>query len=279
MCTMVIKIGGGRGIDPTACTPEIAELVAEGTRIVIVHGGSHATSQLAEALGHSPRTIISPGGHQSRRTDPRTLEIFKMACCGQVNKAVVQSLRAAGVNAIGLSGIDGGIWIGSRKTAIRAIEGGRTFIIRDDLSGRVGSVDTYLLNTLLDSGRTPVLTPPAVTPDGIAINVDADRAAAATAAALGAEELLLLSNVPGLLRDPEDPGSLIDRIDTHEEQSIETARASARGRMKNKLLAAEEALAGGVSSVVIGSAHGERAIERACRGEGSVFVSQQSTSP
>jgi acetylglutamate/LysW-gamma-L-alpha-aminoadipate kinase len=267
--TIVIKVGGGEGIDPTNLTNEIAELTRSGIRVVLVHGGSHETNVLAEALGHPTQTITSPGGQQSRRTDRTTLEIFEMVYCGKVNKAVVESLRAAGVDAIGLSGIDAGIWTGSRKSAIRAVdEEGRTFIVRDDLSGRVESVDAAFLETIMSLGRVPVLTPPAITPDGIAINVDADRAAAATAAALNADELLLLSNVPGLLRDHTDAGSLIESVDA---DGIEIARDAAKGRMKNKVLAAEEAITGGVSRVVIGSAGGEHPIANARAGRGTTF--------
>jgi len=267
--TIVIKVGGGEGIDPTNLTREIAELTNAGNRVVLVHGGSHETNMLAEALGHPTKTITSPGGHQSRRTDRQTLEIFEMVYCGKVNKAVVESLRAAGVDAIGLSGIDAGIWIGSRKTAIRAVEDGRTVIIRDDLSGRVESVDADFLNTIMDLGRVPVLTPPAITPEGVAINVDADRAAAATAVAINADELLLLSNVPGLLLDHTDPGSLIQSVDS---EGLDLARDAAKGRMKNKVLAAEEAINGGVGRVIIGSASGERPITNARAGRGTVFT-------
>lgn len=271
MATIVIKIGGGKGIDPTHAAAEIAELVHEGHRIVLVHGGSHETNQLATALDHPTQTITSPSGHQSRRTDRRTLEIFEMAYCGKVNKAVVESLRRKAVDAVGLSGIDAGLWIGSRKGAIRAVEDGRTVIIRDDLSGRVESVDGDFLNLVLDAGRIPVLTPPAVTAEGIAINVDADRAAAATAAALDADELLLLSNVTGLLRNPDDPSSLIESVDS---DSMDLARSAAKGRMKNKVLAAEEALGGGVRDVIIGSAQGDAAIKNARNGRGTRFITK-----
>ena len=269
MTTVVIKIGGGEGIDPTAATAEIAALVREGVRVVLVHGGSHETNVLAEALGHPAQTIVSASGRESRRTDRRTLEIFEMAYCGKVNKGLVESLRAAGVDAVGLSGIDAGIWIGTRKDAIRAVEDGRTVIIRDDLSGKVDSVDAAFLNVLLDAGRMPVLTPPAVTADGIAINVDADRAAAATAAALGADELLLLSNVPGVLRDASDRSSLIETVSA---ETFEVADEAAKGRMKNKVQAAREAIEGGVARVVIGSAAGGDAIARARTGSGTVFT-------
>lgn len=268
--TIVIKVGGGQGIDPTNLTEEIAQLTRDGIRVVLVHGGSHETNVLAEALGHPAQTITSPGGQQSRRTDRQTLEIFEMVYCGKVNKAVVESLRAAGVDAVGLSGIDAGIWTGSRKSAIRAIDPeGRTVIIRDDLSGRVESVDAEFLRTIMSLGRVPVLTPPAITPEGVAINVDADRAAAATAAALGADELLLLSNVPGLLRDPADPGSLIESVTP---DTLELARTAAKGRMKNKVLAAEEALDAGVPRVVIASAGGEHPIRSARSGRGTVLA-------
>jgi len=268
MSTIVVKVGGGEGIDPLALVPELAGLVRAGERVVLVHGGSHETNTLARALGHPPRTIVSPSGNQSRRTDRRTLEMFMMAYCGRINKSVVEALRREGVDAVGLSGIDAGIWVGSRKGAIRAVEDGRTVIIRDDLSGRVESVNAGFLEMLLDNGQVPVLTPPAVTPEGVAINVDADRAAAATAGALGADELLLLSNVSGLLSDPGDPGSLIGSIDA---DSMSVAHDAASGRMKNKVLGAEEALRGGVARVVIGSANGGGAIEAARAGAGTVF--------
>jgi len=229
--TIVIKVGGGEGIDIDPVLAEIPGLLEEGLRVVVVHGGSHETNVVSQMLGVPPRTLRSPSGHTSRRTDRATLEIFEMVYCGKINKGVVERLRGRGVDAVGLSGIDGGLWTGSRKTAIRAVEGGRTVVIRDDLSGRVERVDDGLLRLLLEDGRTPVLTPPAMSEDGLAMNVDADRASAATASALGAEELLLLSNVPGVLRDPADPGSLIGSVG---EVGMEVVRGAAKGRMKTR---------------------------------------------
>ncbi len=270
---LVVKIGGGKGIELGPVVDEFAEIVRDGERAVLVHGGSHETDVLSAALGHPATTITSPSGHVSRRTDRRTLEIFCMAYCGKVNKQIVEMLRARGVDAVGLSGLDGGIWRASRKGAIRSVEDGRTVIIRDDLSGRVESVDDAFVRVLMEAGKTVVLTPPAVTEDGVAVNVDADRAAAMTAAALGADELLLLSNVSGVLRDVGDPGSLIE---SSREGGVEAIRAAAAGRMKNKVLAAEEACRGGVSRVVIGSAGGERAIAAARGGAGTVVWADDS---
>jgi [amino group carrier protein]-L-2-aminoadipate 6-kinase len=268
MSTIIIKIGGGQGIDLGPVLDDFAELVRSGARAVLVHGGSHETNVISERLGAPPRFITSPSGHTSRRTDRETLDIFTMVYCGKVNKSIVEHLRTRGVDAVGLSGIDGGLWQGTRKDAIRAIVDGRTVIIRDDLSGTVDRVDSRFLELLLNNGRTPVLTPPAITADGVAINVDADRAAAKTAGALHADELLLLSNVAGVLRDPDDPASLIELADGDHE----AVRRAAKGRMKNKVLAAEEAVAAGVARVIIGSANGPDAIARARAGKGTLFT-------
>lgn len=265
---IVVKVGGGEGIGLESLLDEIAELIRGGTGVVLVHGGSHETNVLSEKLGHAPRFITSPSGHTSRRTDRATLEIFEMVYCGKINKGIVEGLRRRGADAVGLSGIDGGVWRGSRKNAIRAIEDGRTVIVRDDLSGTVERVDGRLLRLLLEDGRVPVLTPPAITEDGVAINVDADRAAARTAASLGASELLLLSNVPGVLRDPRDAASLIREVSA---AGLDRVREAAQGRMKNKVLAAEEAMTGGVARVVIGSANGATPIASARAGAGTVF--------
>lgn len=265
---IVIKIGGGEGIQLGPALQEVAALVKAGSRIVLVHGGSHETNLLSERLGHPPRSLVSPSGHTSRRTDRHTLEIFEMVYCGKINKGIVEQLRAFGIDAVGLSGIDGGLWKGKRKDAIRAIEAGRTVIIRDDLTGTVDAVDTRLLQLLLNDGRVPVLTPPAISHDGVAMNVDADRAAAKTASALGADELLLLSNVPGVLRDPKDPSSLIASVSS---AGLDVVRKAAQGRMMNKVLAAEEAMIGGVGRVVIGSANGASPIATARAGNGTVF--------
>lgn len=265
---IVIKIGGGEGISVAPALHEIAELVKSGVRVVLVHGGSHETNVISERLGHPPKFLTSPSGHTSRRTDRATLEIFEMVYCGKINKGIVEQLRTLGVDAIGLSGVDGGIWRGKRKDAIRAIEDGRTVIVRDDLTGTVDTVDSRLLRLLLSDGRTPVLTPPAISHEGVAINVDADRAAAKTAASLGAEELLLLSNVPGVLRDSTDRGSLIASVAS---VGLEVVRKSAQGRMLNKVLAAEEAILGGVGRVVIGSANGDAPLAAARAGAGTVF--------
>lgn len=265
---IVVKIGGSEGVDLDAVCEDVGATIAAGTPVVVVHGGSHETNVLSERLGHPPRFVTSPSGHTSRLTDRRTLEIFEMACCGAVNKGVVERLARRNVRAIGLAGMDGSIWEGQRKSAIRVVEGDRVRVVRDDYTGVVERVNTGLLASLLAAGYTPVLTPPAISYEADAINVDADRAAAATAGALGAATLVLLTNVPGLLERYPDETSLLRRVERRE---IDRAMELAGGRMRKKLLGAREAIDRGVSRVVLADARGERPLGRALAGDGTVI--------
>ncbi|PWH13815.1 MAG: acetylglutamate kinase [Ardenticatenia bacterium] len=267
---LVIKIGGAEGINYDFIAEDIAHLIAQGERMVIVHGGSAATNQVAQALGHPPQFVTSVSGYTSRRTDRRTLEIFEMVYCGQMNKGWVERLHQRGVNAIGLSGLDGKLWQGTRKDAITILdERGRRRVLRDDYTGRVEQVNTALLHMLLEAGYTPVLTPPAISYQGEAINVDGDRAAAATAVALQAETLIMLSNVPGLLERFPDESSLIRQIAANR---LDDFMAAAQERMKKKVLGAGEAIAGGVRRVIFADGRVEHPIQRALAGEGTVIA-------
>ncbi len=266
---IVIKVGGSEGIDYDALCDDLAMLWQAGQSLVLVHGGSAETNRLAEALGYPPRFVTSPGGYTSRYTDRRTLEIFEMVYCGTANKGLVERLQRHHINAIGLSGLDGQLLQGKRKQVIRIIEDGRQKVLRDDWTGTVERVNADLLQMLLDHEYLPVIAPLACSEHGDAINVDGDRAAAAIAAALRAETLLLLSNVPGLLRDFPDESSLITHIPRTE---IAAYLPYAQGRMKKKLLGAGEALARGVGRVILGDARTAGCVSRALAGAGTVVV-------
>ncbi|MCS6888118.1 [LysW]-aminoadipate kinase [Chloroflexus sp.] len=263
---LVVKVGGSAGNDYDALCDDIAARWQAGERLVLVHGGSDQTNRLAEALGHPPRFVTSPGGHTSRYTDRRTLEIFMMATAGLINKQLVERLQMRGVMALGLSGLDGRLLEGKRKSTIRVIEQGRQMILRDDWTGTIDQVNVPLLRMLLDAGYLPVVAPIACSTAGEAVNVDGDRAAAAIAAALGAQTLILLSNVPGLLRNFPDEASLITRIPRAE---LEAYMDYAAGRMKKKLLGAQEALAGGVQRAILADARIPACISHALAGGGT----------
>lgn len=265
---IVLKIGGSEGINYDYIADDIAELVKAGQRLIVVHGGSALTNKVAEQLGHPPQFVTSVSGFTSRRTDRRTLEIFEMVYCGQMNKGLVEKLQMRGVNAVGLSGLDGRLWEGPRKDAIKVIQNGRKMVIRDDYTGKVEKVNTALLQTLLDAGALPVLTPPASSYEGEAINVDGDRAAAATAAAFQAEALIILSNVPGLLANFPDESSLIKHIP---KAKIDSFMSVAEDRMKKKVMGAQEALAQGIGRVVFADGRVAQPVRRAIAGQGTVI--------
>jgi acetylglutamate/LysW-gamma-L-alpha-aminoadipate kinase len=266
---LVVKIGGGAAMDQDRIADDLTELLREGRRLVVVHGGSALTNKIATRLGHPPEFVTSVSGYTSRRTDRRTLEIFQMVYCGLVNKRLVERFQRRGINAVGLSGLDGRIWQGPRKSSVKIVRGGKRLVLRDDYTGKVERVNVSLLEALLVQGYLPVLTPPAVSHDGEAINVDGDRAAAVTAVALKAEALVILTDVPGLLARFPDQSSLIRRIDRPE---LGRFLAVAEDRMKKKVLGAEEALAGGVARVIFSDGRVDRPVHRALAGEGTVIA-------
>jgi acetylglutamate/LysW-gamma-L-alpha-aminoadipate kinase len=265
---IVVKVGGGKGIPIEAVCQDIAVLVKQGERLLLVHGGSHETNMLSTALGKPPRFVTSVSGVESRYTDRETLEMFNMAYVGKMNKLFVERLQQLGVNAVGLCGADGRVMEGERKAAIKVIENGKRKVLRDDFTGRVEQINTGLLSLLLDHGYTPVLCPPAISYQSEIINVDGDRAAAVLAAAFQAEKLVILSNVPGLLKNVEEPDSLIPSID---KARVSAYMDVALGRMKKKVMGAAEALEQGVGAVILGDARLEQLVQQAIQGRGTVI--------
>lgn len=262
----VVKIGGSKGINLDYVLEDIARQTEP---LVLVHGASDELNQVSAQLGKPPKMVTSPSGFTSRYTDRETLEIFAMVYCGKVNTVIVEKLQRLGVNAVGLSGVDGRLLEGKRKPTVKVVEDGRVKLLRDDYTGKVERANAGLLRLLLDHGYVPVVSPPAISDESEAINVDGDRAAAVIAAALGADRLLILSNTPGLLRDVEDEGSLIREIDR---AGIDEAIAQfAQGRMKKKLLGAQEALDVGVRMVILGDARRPQPITAALAGIGTVI--------
>jgi len=263
---LVVKVGGGKDLNIDAVVADIVALRAAGQELILVHGGAETTNEVAEALGHPPEFVTSESGYVSRRTDRRTLEIFEMVYCGQLNKMWVEKLQTAGVNAVGLSGLDGRIFEGTRKDTIRVRMNGRRLVLRDDWTGTVERINTGLLRLLLDNGYLPVLTPPASSDKGEAINVDGDRAAAMVAAAFQAEALVILSNVPGLLANFPDESSLIREIPRNRAESF---MQYAEGRMKKKVMGAVEAIGEGVQKVIFADGRAKKPVTRALAGEGT----------
>jgi [amino group carrier protein]-L-2-aminoadipate 6-kinase len=264
----VVKLGGTEGVDFSAICADAAQLLKQGEKLVFVHGGSAEANALGEALGTPPKMITSPSGFTSRYTDRKTLEIFLMAVNGKVNSLLTEQLHMLGVNAFGLCGLDGSLMQAVRKESVQSIENGKRKIIRDDYTGKIETVNGELLLMLLNMGYLPVIAPVAVSKKGEALNVDADRAAAMVASALKAESLLLLTAVPGLMRNFPDESTLIRQLP---HSQLGAAGEAAQGRMKKKVLGAEEALAGGVKRVIIADGRIQHPISNALAGNGTVI--------
>jgi acetylglutamate/LysW-gamma-L-alpha-aminoadipate kinase len=259
---LVIKIGGSvRNLDGL-----LLDVASVRERLVLVHGASRELDALSVALGKPPRIVESVRGEVSRFTDCDTMDRFLMAYAGKVNKRIVERLRQLSVNAIGLTGLDGGLVRGRRRRDLRIRDGDRIKVLHDNHVGSIEHVDAELLRALLDRGLVPVLTPPIAAEDGTAINVDGDRLAAEIAVALRASTLLILSDTPGLLRDANDDTTLIERLESGE---LEAAVELLGGRARTKLRAAAGARRRGVTAVGIADGRVERPVVTALAGSGT----------
>jgi [amino group carrier protein]-L-2-aminoadipate 6-kinase len=243
MTLTVIKCGGA-----VAAGPVGADVARLGAPCVLVHGGAPQITRLAAELGVPERTMVSPAGVRSRHTDAAMLDVVTLALAGRAKPVWLAALAAGGVRAIGLTGLDAGLLRARRKGPRRSVVGGRTVIVRDDHSGTIVHVAAGVLGDLLAAGFTPVVSPPAAGEDGGPLNFDADRAAAAIAVATGAGRLLLLTGAPGVLADAADEASVLERCVLPREGPVPYA---ATGGMHRKLVAAREALLGGVAEVVV----------------------------
>lgn len=268
---LVVKLGGSAGIDPALTLDDLAALWPE-QRIVFIHGANAMLDEWTRRLGREPRLVTSSTGQVSRFTDRETMDLMLMVYAGLVNKRLVEGLQQRGVNAVGLTAMDGRIASGPRKDTLRAIENGKPKVLRGDYAGSIEQVETRLLELLLDNGYLPVLTPPAVSYQGEAINVDGDKLAMQLAVALRAEALVILSNTPGLLRDVRDPESLIATVDVSDPASVEAAMTAAQGRMKKKVEAGCKAVQAGIGRVVFADARVPQPIQRALAGVGTVLT-------
>jgi acetylglutamate/LysW-gamma-L-alpha-aminoadipate kinase len=266
--TVVVKVGGARAVNPAGAVEDVAHLTANGERVVVVHGGSTAVDDLLERLDIEPTYVETPAGVVGRFTDSETMDAFTMAM-RKVNTDLVATFREAGVDAVGLSGVDGGLLTGARKSAVRVVEDGTKKIKRGDHSGKLERVNGDLLETLLSSAYTPVVGPPMLADDGVPVNTDADRAAAAVAAELGAT-LVVLTDVAGVYADPDDESTLVESVATPAD--FEALTDAAEGFMTKKVMAAREALTGGAREVVVADANLNDPVTTALNGGGTHVV-------
>jgi acetylglutamate kinase len=227
----VLKIGGNE-LDDAGFLALLGESVAKmqaaaGEPLIVVHGGGRAIADMQERLGLETKKVDG-----LRVTDAASLDVAQMVLSGQSNKVVVKALLAAGVDALGISGVDGGL-LRCRKKAHAAADLG--FV------GEIETVRSDLLKGLAEMGLTAVVSPISLGLDGQTYNVNADEAAAAIARACRASELAYVSNVPGVLRE----GVVVPRLSTDEAEAL-IAEETISGGMIPKVRTAVAAVASGV---------------------------------
>lgn len=230
--TRIVKVGGNRADDAEWIREVAAGIAAARVPTVLVHGGGKDVTELQRAVG------IEPEWRDGLRvTTPRVLEVVRMVLSGGVNKRWVAALLNEGADAIGISGEDGGLL---RGELLHGGALGRT--------GEVTAVRTSILESWLAQGITPVVSPVTRGPDGEGLNVNADDAATGVAAAMGAAELLFVSDVPGV----KAGGMWVDALDADAVAAL-LESGEAAGGMRPKLRAAMRARSAGVGRVRIGA--------------------------
>ncbi|MCP8309563.1 MAG: [LysW]-aminoadipate/[LysW]-glutamate kinase [archaeon] len=266
---IVVKIGGSileKGVNPTILE-DLKDIFIH-QKILLIHGGGDQVTEIAEKLGKPQTFIVSPEGIRSRYTDWETVVIYTMVMVGKINKEIVSALHKAGVNAIGLSGIDGSAIKAERKKKLIAMdEKGRKRVIEGGYTGKIKSVNSDLLNLLINNDYMPIIAPIAIGDEGELLNVDGDRAAAYVAGGIKADKIVFLTDVPGVLMK----GKPIPKMSVSEAKEIMPKIGFG---MEKKVLASIEALEMGVKESIIASGLVDNPIKSAIKHKnGTVILS------
>ena len=242
--TFVVKAGGGVFGDDASTRvliEQIAILHYFGVRVVFVHGGGPQVTELARALGVNSRMV------EGRRvTDREAIDVTAMVLNGTINTGILAICRELNIEAVGVSGVDAGLIRAHRRAPVRLAASGE--VLDYGFVGDIDAVDPTVLSKLLDNGLMPVVSPLSADDEGVLLNVNADTVAAAIAAALDAEKLILCTGAQGILANLEDPGSLISYTDLEGLARLRAQGAIAEG-MLPKATAIEAAIRGGVRRV------------------------------
>ena len=265
--TFVVKLGGevlaNRSVLEEVAG-QVALLSSLGIRIVLVHGGGPQASETSRRLGVEPQMI---GGR--RITDDATLEVVKMVYGGSLSIDLLSALREHAVHAVGVSGLDGGLITAHRRPPVTIVDddGNR----REVDFGHVGDIDRVdpaLLAVLLDARYVPVVGSLAGDADGNVYNINADTVAEALATALRAQKLIFLTGAPGVLRNREDPSSLVAFADPDDLATL-MASGALGGGMRPKVEACIRAATGGVERThIIGGSTPDALLQEVFTGAG-----------
>lgn len=260
----IIKIGGGKTINIEAI---ISDLVNIEDEFIIVHGANSLRDELAKKLRYEKQILVSASGYSSVYSDSEALDIMMMSYSGLRNKRIVELCQQIGINAIGLTGVDGKLIEGKRNNGIRVKENEKLRIVRD-FSGKPKSINANLLKLLLNNGYTPIITVPIIDENSYAISSENDDIVALLKEKLDADTIVHLIEAPGFLNDANDPKSLLKTISRNE---LEEKEAQVTGRMKRKMKALIKLFETGKTSVYICDGRIKNPITKAFSGEGTII--------
>ncbi len=260
----IIKIGGGKDINLESIIRDLSNLEGD---FIIVHGANALRDEVAKKLNYEKEVLVSASGYSSVFSDEEALDIMMMSYSGLRNKRIVEMCQQVGINAIGLTGIDGKLIEGKRNRGIRVKENGKLRMVRD-FSGKPKNINVTLLKLLISNGYVPVLTVPIIDENNFAISSENDDIVALLKSSLDAERVIQLIEAPGFLDDANNPDSMVKTISQTE---LEIREAQVDGRMKRKMKALIKLFESGKTSVYICDGRIENPITNALNGGGTLI--------
>ena len=260
----IIKIGGGESLHLQSIISDLKNIEDD---FIIVHGANALRDEIGRKLDYEKKVLVSASGYSSVFSDEQALDIMMMSYSGLRNKRIVEMCQQVGINAVGLTGIDGKVIEGKRNKGIRVKENGKLRIVRD-FSGKPKNINIDLLKLLISKGYVPVLTVPIIDENNFAISSENDDIVALLKNSLEAERVIQLIEAPGFLDDANDPNSVVNEISKSE---LEKREAQVNGRMKRKMKALIKLFESGNTTVYICDGRIDNPITNALNGGGTTI--------
>ncbi|MEO8666162.1 MAG: [LysW]-aminoadipate kinase [Ignavibacteria bacterium] len=261
---IIVKIGGGREINTEGIIKDLSSLNDE---FIIIHGANYVRDELASQLGKPKTVLTSVTGYSSVFSDKSAIDILMMAYSGLKNKRIVELCQQNGINAVGLSGIDGKMITGKRNQGIRIKENDKVKIVRD-FSGKPKEVNDRLIKLLMSNGYTPVLCVPILDENNFAVSSENDDIVNILQKSLKAQKIIQLIESPGFLENKDDEKSLVKNISKEE---LIKREESDEGRMKRKMLALRKLFEDGAAEIIIADGRTENPVKDALAGKGTII--------
>lgn len=261
---IIIKIGGGKDVNLKGVVQDLAALTE---RFIIVHGANAVRDEIAAKMGFPTQTVTSVSGYASVLSDEKAIDAIMMGYAGIQNKRLVELCQQRGIDAVGLSGLDGKLVQGTRNKGIRVRQNEKTIMMRD-FSGKPKQINQKLIALLLDHGYVPVICIPIIDENNCAINSENDDIVAVLQESLHADTVIQLIEAPGFMDDIKDDRSLVPSISRAE---LDTREAQVEGRMKRKMLALKKLMENGAARVIISDGRVEHPVQDALSGKGTII--------